>query len=313
MSVSFHVPVLRDETLRYLITDPNGLYVDATLGGGGHAQAICAHLGAQGRLAAFDADERALRHAAQWLTRVDEAKVTLVHANFASLERELNARGISAVQGILFDLGVSSHQLDAGERGFSFRSDERIDMRMDRRQAFSGLDVVNTYDEERVARVIRDHGEERNARRIARHIVNARPLETTGDLQEAVRKAVGGRFLVKSLARVFQAIRIEVNNELESLSAALQQAVGMLLPGGRLVVISYHSLEDRIVKETLRKECATHEPSGHKLVEDRVLVPRLKQLTKKPVRPEDKELAENPRARSAKMRVAEKLPGRDAR
>lgn len=304
MDAPFHEPVLCSEVLDALVTIRSGVYVDATVGGGGHAGRICSRLGGAGRLICFDADEDAIRHATQHLRQSGE-RVTFVHANFRDLTSELHAKEIDRVRGFLFDLGVSSFQLDEGSKGFSFRSDERIDMRMDRRQTLSAWDVVNRYEEQKLAEIIWKYGEERNSRRIARKIVEARAMETTGECAAAIESAVGKRFLTKTLARVFQALRIEVNNELESLSAALKSAVDLLLPGGRIVVISYHSLEDRIVKNLFKNESAEKAPSGHKGVPDTVLTPSLRVITKNPVTASDEEIGRNPRARSAKMRVAE--------
>jgi 16S rRNA (cytosine1402-N4)-methyltransferase len=202
---------------------------------------------------------------------------------------------------------VSSHQIDSGPRGFSFRSDEPLDMRMDRRGTVTAADLVNGLSVDELADLLFHLGEERGARRIAREISARRPLATTGDLVAAVERAAGGRFLTKSLARVFQALRIRVNGELESLAAVLEQGVECLAPGGRLVVIAYHSLEDRIVKEFFRKEAATAVPSGNRLVPDAPRIPRLKILTRRPVEAGAEEVARNPRARSARCRVAERV------
>jgi 16S rRNA (cytosine1402-N4)-methyltransferase len=211
------------------------------------------------------------------------------------------------IDGLLLDLGVSSFQLDDASKGFSFRLDETIDMRMDRRLSVSGRDVVGTFSETDLAEIIWKYGEERNSRRIARAIVNRRPIATTRALRDAVLSVVGERFLTKTLARVFQAIRIHVNNELENLEKALRAALQVLSPGGRLAVISYHSLEDRIVKDFFRQHAAAIIPSGNKYVADMIVVPRLKLLTKKPVAPSPAEAERNPRARSAKLRVAERV------
>jgi 16S rRNA (cytosine1402-N4)-methyltransferase len=205
------------------------------------------------------------------------------------------------------DLGVSSYQLDEGPRGFSFRSDDVLDMRLDSRQPVTALEVVNGSTERDLANILWKYGEERNARRIAKAIVRVRPLRTTGELASTVDRAVGTRFVTKSLARVFQAIRIRVNNELESLKSALDGAMEVLAPQGRLVVISYHSLEDRMVKEFFRREAATTVPSLNKYIPDAAVVPRLRILTKRPVRTSAEEVEENPRGRSAKLRAAERV------
>jgi 16S rRNA (cytosine1402-N4)-methyltransferase len=307
MDVTYHAPVLCDEAIGALLTDPGLTYVDGTLGGGGHAERVCALLTSEGRLLCFDLDEDAIRFASQRLARFGE-QVAFVRANFREMKAELRRSGIDWVGGVLLDLGVSSFQLDQGPRGFSFRSDEALDMRMDRHQHVTARDVVNGYSEEALADILFRYGEERLSRRIARRIEERRPLHTTGDLSAAVESAVGARFLVKTLARVFQALRIEVNGELDNLSAGLNAALDVLAPGGRLVVVAYHSLEDRIVKEFFRKEAAVVVPSGHKLVPDLPRVPRLRILTPHPVQPSAAEIERNPRARSARMRVAERVP-----
>jgi 16S rRNA (cytosine1402-N4)-methyltransferase len=306
MSTAYHLPVLRDEAVRVLVTNPSWIYVDGTLGGGGHAERICEVLSPDGRLVAFDCDSDAISVSRQRLERFS-ARVTIVQANFRSMAIELQRLSIGSVGGVLLDLGVSSFQLDAGHRGFSFRADEQLDMRMDRRQLLSALDVVNQYSEQGLADLLFRYGEDRQARRIAKAIVSWRPIRTTGALRVAIESAVGQRFLVKSLARVFQALRIEVNHELDNLAAALDDAATVLIPGGRIVVISYHSLEDRIVKAFFKKESATKKFSGHKLVPDMDLVPRLRMIGSHPLEASQEECAVNPRARSAKLRAAEKL------
>ncbi|HUI10891.1 MAG TPA: 16S rRNA (cytosine(1402)-N(4))-methyltransferase RsmH [Bacteroidota bacterium] len=302
----FHESVLREEVIHFLVTDRGGTYVDGTVGGGGHAESICRALTAQGRLIGFDRDSDALGAAEARLSTLGAA-VTLIRGNFADMAAELRARGVTRVAGIFLDLGVSSHQLDAQERGFSFRPGSALDMRMDTRATLSAREVVNTYSEERLAEILRMYGEERAARRIARGIVKARPVESADDLAAVVRRSAGGRFLTKSLARVFQGIRIEVNGELESLRHALQDVPDLLERGGRCVVISYHSLEDRIVKEFFRGEAADTIASAHKLLPDHRRSPRLVILTRKPVGASEGECARNTRARSAKLRAAERV------
>jgi 16S rRNA (cytosine1402-N4)-methyltransferase len=306
---SYHTPVLREEVLTWLITSDGGVYVDATLGGGGHAESILQRLDPTGVLVGLDTDPDAIQFAKSRLSSYQERAV-LVHSNFRDISAALRQRGIDHVRGILFDLGVSSYQLDEPSRGFSFRTDDRLDMRMDRAQALDAHTVVNQYEERELADVLWMYGEERASRRIAHAIVRHRtqsPLQTTGELTALIKRTVGERFLVKSLARVFQALRIEVNNELMNLEAALAQAIALLESGGRLVVISYHSLEDRIVKDTLKSQAASIRPSGNKLVPDTPLQPKVKILAKKPIGATDEECRMNPRSRSAKLRVAEKL------
>ncbi len=306
---SYHTPVLREEVLTWLITSDSGVYVDATLGGGGHAESILQRLNPAGVLVGLDADSDAIQFATSRLSGFQERAV-LVHSNFRDISAALAQKGIDQVRGILFDLGVSSYQLDEPSRGFSFRTDDRLDMRMDRTQVLDARSVVNQYNERELADILWMYGEERASRRIAHALVRRRthsPLQTTGELAAVVREAVGEKFLVKSLARVFQALRIEVNNELMNLETALAQAIVLLESGGRLVVISYHSLEDRIVKDSLKREAASVQRSGNKLVPDTPLQPKVKILTKKLIAATDEECRRNPRSRSAKMRVAEAL------
>jgi 16S rRNA (cytosine1402-N4)-methyltransferase len=305
MSEPYHVPVLCKEVVESLITHHAGVYVDGTVGGGGHAERICDILSGQGRLVCFDADADAIHHAARRLERFG-AEVVLVHANVRTLKAELQSLGVGRINGLFLDLGVSSYQLDEASKGFSFRGDDRLDMRMDRRQSMSARDVINASSEAELAKLIWRYGEERNSRRIARRIVLSRPIETTGTLASVIESVVGSRFLSKSLARVFQALRIAVNDELRSLEQALTDAVDLLEPRGRIVVISYHSLEDRIVKDFFRSESAARIPSGHKYLPDVQTTPRLRVMTRKPIQPSEEEVARNPRARSAKLRVAER-------
>lgn len=308
MSSSYHTPVLADEVVHYLVTSVDGLYVDGTAGGGGHAEAICRRLQGKGRLVCFDVDDDAIQTTSRRLATFT-GRVTFVRANFGNLKGELAAIGRGAINGLLLDLGVSSHQLDDATKGFSFRGDERIDMRMDRRQQLTGWDVVNMYEEERLADILWKYGEERNARRIARAIVKARSIESTRDLAVLLEATVGGKFLLKTFARVFQAIRIEVNDELGNLKRVLTDMLDLLQPSGRVVVISYHSLEDRIVKTAFRNASRDRIPSGHKYIPDAAVTPQLRIVTKSPVLASAEEVARNPRARSAKMRVAERIGG----
>jgi 16S rRNA (cytosine1402-N4)-methyltransferase len=306
MDTAFHEPVLRSQALDFLITNDCGVYVDGTVGGGGHAEGICTRLRAPGTLFCFDADGDAIAFARNRLERWG-SMVTMIHANAGRLQEELSARGVGQITGMLLDLGVSSHQLDEPSRGFSFRWDDTLDMRMNRTGAVSAREIVNTYDEERLAAVLWKYGEERNSRRIAKRIVAARPVETTSDLRNVIELGLHGPQITKTLARVFQALRIEVNDELGNLRRALSDGMGMLAPGGRIVVIAYHSLEDRIVKEFFKAESALSRRSAHKYLPDEPLTPALRVLTRKPITPSDTEKERNPRARSARMRVAERL------
>jgi 16S rRNA (cytosine1402-N4)-methyltransferase len=306
---SYHTPVLVGEVLRYLVTAHDGVYVDATLGGGGHAEAILEATGTKGRLIGIDADADAIRAASRRLERFGE-RVRIVHARFEKLREILNKLEEHHIAGVLFDLGVSSYQLDEGSRGFSFRANDGLDLRMDRTQQVDARTVVNSYSEQALANIFWKYGEERHARRIARLIVQQRtrhPIDTTGDLVALVEAAVGQRFLTKSLARVFQAIRIEVNNELQQLQTALDDALQIVMPGGRIVVLSYHSLEDRIVKETFKRASATRLLSANKLEPEIPVHPRCRLLTKKPITASADERERNPRAWSAKLRAVEIL------
>lgn len=295
----FHAPVLQQEAIRLLVTDRAGVYVDATAGGGGHAAALARALPPGGSLLCLDADADAVAATTAALAGTG-ARVR--QANFRGLREVLAEEGIGRIRGLLLDLGVSSRQLDDPARGFSFRADETLDMRMDRRQHLTAAHVANDYGEQELADVLFRYGEERRSRRIARIIVRRRPLRTTGDLRDAVAEAGSGPALVKTLARVFQAVRIEVNGELSALRRALDDGAGLLEPGGRLVVIAYHSLEDRIVKEFFRKESQTEPAPGVPSP-----TPRLHTLTRKPVVPEPEEISANPRSRSARLRAAERV------
>lgn len=309
MSDAYHIPALLHETLEYLLTTKDGVYVDGTLGGGGHAEAILEKISPGGKLIGIDADSDAQNEAGRRLRRF-ESNIVFVHDNVVNLRTILNAQGVSSIQGILLDLGVSSFQLDQGEKGFSYRSNDHLDMRMDKRQGLTAHEVVNSYDDEHLAEVLWNYGEEPHSRRLARAIVRRRmerPIDTTGDLTWVIEDVAGAKYRIKTLSRVFQALRIEVNNELENLSHVLTDAVSLLAAGGRIVVLSYHSLEDRIVKRFFVEHAATSAPSGHPLLPDTPLTPDLRLLTRKPVIASAEEQGRNPRSRSAKLRAAEKL------
>ena len=299
--MSYHSPVLLTESIEGLNINPDGVYVDVTFGGGGHSHRILEHLSEQGHLYAFDQDSDALANA------IDDSRFTLIHENFKHLKSFLRLEGVRKIDGLLADLGVSSHQFDKGERGFSIRFDAELDLRMDQRQKQTAKDVVNGESEIRLKEILSLYGEMPNAGRIANAIVVARQqknIETTFELCKAVEKYIPRNQENKYLAMLFQALRIEVNNELEALEMMLQQAVDILNPGGRLVVISYHSLEDRMVKNLTK--------SGN--IEGKIekdfygnIITNLKPITRKPITPSDKELQENNRSRSAKLRIAEKI------
>lgn len=309
MDFAYHTPVLVNEVVQYLVTKPDGVYVDATLGGGGHTEAILDRLSATGRVIGLDRDGDALAYAEQRLRKF-VPRVVLVRENFALLRNVLDQRRIPGVDGILLDVGVSSFQIDQPGKGFSFQRDERLDMRMDTRQGFDAVAFLRTVDERELERVIREYGEERHAKRIARMIIRERistPLTTTVQLATLVRRAAGGKFAQKSVARVFQALRIAVNGELQNLRNVLHDSVDVLNEGGRIVVITYHSLEDRIVKQFFKDEAGVFASHTRMIMAPDKKQPRLRILTKKPITPSQSEIDANRRSRSAKMRVAEKV------
>jgi 16S rRNA (cytosine1402-N4)-methyltransferase len=303
-----HIPVLLEESVDWLVTDPSGIYVDATLGGGGHSEAILNALDDDGHLYSIDQDDDALRASNRRIG--DDPRFSFIKGNFGYLSTLLPPQTPGQVTGVLFDLGVSTHQLKEGERGFSFQEDGPLDMRMGNLQRLTAHEVVNNYELRDLRHILRQYGEEKAAHKIAQAIIAARPLETTADLREAVTAVVPTPYEIKSLARVFQAIRIEVNQELEMLKQALEQALDVLKPGGRLVAISYHSLEDRIVKQFFK--AGNHEGKVEKDFYGNVISP-IKPLTRSIIRPSDEEIEENPAARSAKMRVAEKRDPEDTK
>lgn len=301
-----HVSVLLEEAIEALNIKPDGVYIDATFGRGGHSRAILSRLSPAGRLLALDRDPEAVRAGGL----IEDERFRIVHAAFSELDDVAKAQGMQAVDGLLLDVGVSSPQIDTPERGFSFRHDAPLDMRMDTSRGLSAAEWLNQAEQDDIARVIRDYGEERFAKSIARAIVAARsvePLTRTRQLAEIVAGAVRTRERGQDPAtRTFQAIRIHVNHELEELEAALPRGVDLLKPGGRIVVICFHSLEDRIVKRYLRGEARGEElPPEIPVTADRIAPGRLR-LVGKAVRPGAAEIARNPRARSAVLRSAER-------
>ena len=305
----YHVPVLTKEAVGYLMGDKNGCYVDGTLGGGGHAEAILQQLSKKGRLIGIDQDPEAIEFAKERL-REFKKKFNIVQDNFGNLKIILKKVGVEKVNGILLDLGISSYQIDTPERGFSYSFDGKLDMRMNTGQKLTAFEIVNEYPESKLAEIFKTLGEERRFRAVARAIVKARKLKaitTTFDLKNAITQVLPFQNRVKSLARVFQALRITVNDELANLKEALQTSLKFLAQGGRIVVISYHSLEDRIVKLFFKTEsercicppelpiCNCGRPGS------------LKILTKRPIRPSESEIDNNQRSRSAKLRAAERL------
>jgi len=300
-----HQTVLLEEAIEALAIRADGVYVDATFGRGGHSRLILDRLGPRGRLVALDKDPQAVAVA----TRIIDARFSMVHASFAELAGVLDRLGLEGVDGVLLDLGVSSPQLDDAARGFSFRRDGPLDMRMDTSRGQTAAQWLETASEAEIREVIRDYGEERFAKQIAKAIVAARqrePVVTTGQLADIVGAAVRTREKGKDPAtRTFQAVRIYLNQELAHLSLALPQILDLLTPGGRLAVISFHSLEDRIVKRFMRDAARADVPIRLPLRERELPQPRLR-LIGKPVRPSAEEIAANPRARSATLRVAER-------
>ena len=306
-----HKSVLLEETVDGLAIKPDGIYVDGTLGGGGHAFEVCSRLNEQGRFIGIDQDAAAIEAASERLRDFGE-KVTIIRSNYCEMKSRLHEIGVDKVDGIVIDLGVSSYQLDTAERGFSYRVDAPLDMRMDQRQQLTAREIVNTYSEADLFRVIRDYGEDKFAKNIAKHIVIERqkaPIETTGQLNEIIRHAIPMKFQKTAghpSKRTFQAIRIELNRELDVLRESLDDMIEMLNPGGRICIITFHSLEDRIVKSVFRKNenpciCPSHFPvcvCGN--------VSKGKVITRKPILPSEEELEYNSRSKSAKLRIFER-------
>ena len=308
-----HKSVLLDETIEGLAIKPDGIYLDGTLGGGGHSSEICRRL-AGGHLIGIDQDEEALAAASERL-KLFQDKITLVRDNYCNAPEVIKNLGITGVDGIVLDLGVSSYQLDNVERGFSYRYDTALDMRMDTRQSLTAREIINEYPERELYRIIRDYGEDQFAKNIAKHIAAARkekPIETTGELNELIKAAIPARMRANGghpSKRTFQAIRIECNHELDVLKNSLDELIAMLNPGGRICIITFHSLEDRIVKSAFRKNenpctcppdfpvCVCGKKSQGKVI------------TRKPVLPGEEELETNSRSKSAKLRIFEKAAG----
>lgn len=313
MSAAFqHIPVLLKEALEYLAPERGGTFIDGTLGGGGHAEAVLRRLPPSGRLVGIDRDWDAV-HAATSRLLVYGGRFTALHGNFFQMKALLGENGISEANGILLDLGVSSHQLDTPERGFSYKTDAPLDMRMDGTAALSAREVINTYSEEALARVIWEYGEERFSRRIAERICRARkekPIETTLELADIAKSAIPAKYRNEAqhpARRTFQAVRIEVNGELRELDRAVEDACDLLQKGGRLCIITFHSLEDRIVKQAFRRfeHPCTCPPSAPVCICGKQ--PKAKILTKKPLTASEEEAAENSRSNCAKLRCIEKI------
>ena len=305
-----HKSVLLEECIEGLNIKPDGIYVDGTLGGAGHASQVCKRLSAKGRFIGIDQDQDAIIAASERLGEYAD-RTTIIRSNYCRMVHELEKIGVHQVDGILLDLGVSSYQLDNAERGFTYREDVPLDMRMDQRQAKTARDIVNEYSESELFRIIRDYGEDKFAKNIAKHIVMARresPIETTGQLNEIIKRAIPMKIRAKGghpSKRTYQAIRIELNRELEVLRDSLDSMIDILGDGGRLCIITFHSLEDRIVKNIFRRNenpctcpsnfpvCVCGKQSKGKVV------------TRKPILPSEEEMEENPRSKSAKLRIFE--------
>lgn len=300
MSMEYHNPVLLKETVDGLNIKPDGVYVDVTFGGGGHSREILSRLGSEGKLFAFDQDQDALANA------IDDSRFTLINENFRYIKRFLRFYGVKEVDGVLADFGVSSHQFDVAERGFSTRFEADLDMRMNQKEGVSAYNVVNDYEEEQLKQVLLQYGELRQAPAMARIIVEARkdaPIKTSEQLKEVLKRFLGHKKENKVLAQIYQAIRIEVNQEIEVLKELLLQMPELLKQGGRLSFISYHSLEDRLVKRFIRNGLFEGEPERDMFGNFEVPLKKVGGL----IVPTKEEIAQNSRARSAKLRIAEKL------
>ena len=307
MSLPVHVPVLLDEVIAGLRPQRGGYFVDCTVGLGGHAAAILEGISPSGRLLGIDADPEAIKVSQDKLSDYGEA-VTLVNDNFVNLEAICGRYHFHPVDGILFDIGVSSLQLDTAERGFSFHLDAPLNMRFDPGQGLTASDIVNSFSEQELAKLIEKYGEERHSRRIARYIVQNRPIATTVELASLVEQASSGkRAKIHPATRTFMALRIAVNSELQNLELALKQTINLLRPGGRLTVISYHSLEDRIVKQFMRDAASSCLCPPGTVICRCGHVPTLKLVSRKVIKPTSLEIESNPRSRSAKLRIAERL------
>jgi len=307
MSLPTHIPVLLSEAVDGLQARSGGYFIDCTVGLGGHSAAILERISPDGKLLGIDSDPEAIKVARAKLRDYSEA-VTLVNDNFTNLDAICNKLNFHPVDGILFDLGVSSMQLDTAQRGFSFQHDAPLDMRFDPQQELTACDIVNTFSEQELARIIREYGEEHRYRRIAQNIVQSRPITSTSQLAQIVEQVLGRQHTrIHPATRTFMALRIAVNSELQNLRVALEQTIDLLGFRGRLVVISYHSLEDRIVKEFMRREASSCLCPAETIICRCGHVASLKIISRKVIKPTPLEIESNPRSRSAKLRIAERL------
>ncbi len=305
-----HIPVLLNECLSNLNIKPNGIYVDACLGGAGHSKEILKRLNSKGMLYCFDKDLEAIKIANERLSTISQ-NYQIIHADFKNLKEELKKFGVEKIDGILFDIGVSSYQFDTPSRGFSYKYDARLDMRMDQTQKLSAYEVINTYKEEKLAQILKDYGEEKYAKAISAKIVKSRrisPIETTFQLVDIIKSALPNKVLKEKghpAKQVFQAIRIEVNGELTALSSAIEQALEMLNHNGRCAIITFQSLEDRIVKKLFSKACSVND--NVKGLASLTSEQSFKLVNRKPIISSNEEILANNRAHSAKLRIIEKL------
>lgn len=314
MSKEFHhVTVLLHETIDMLDVKADGVYVDATLGGAGHSEYLLGKLSESGHLYAFDQDQHAIENAKTRLAPfIEKGMVTFIKGNFRQLKERLNELGVTEIDGICYDLGVSSPQLDERERGFSYKKDAPLDMRMNQEASLTAYEVVNTYDYHNLVQIFFKYGEDKFSKQIARKIEQARaikPIETTTELAEIIKSAKPAKELKKKghpAKQIFQAIRIEVNDELGAADESIQQAMDLLAIGGRISVITFHSLEDRLTKQLFKEASTVEVPKGLPFIPDE-LKPKMELVNRKPILPSQEELEENNRSHSAKLRVAQKI------
>ena len=308
---NYHEPVLLEECISNLISDKDGIYVDCTMGGAGHSVAILQQLSAKGKVIAIDRDDDAIKFVStNFFEWINKGQLIIVKNNFKNISEVLASKNILKVNGVLADLGVSAFQIENQDRGFSYLLSGEIDMRMDKQDEISAKNILNSYSEESLSNIFYKYGEEPMSRRIAREVVisrNSKPINETADLVSLIKKLSSGMHVVKILSRIFQALRIEVNKELDALTKLLESLSEVLIPGGRVAIISYHSLEDRAVKQFFVSQSRTIEKSTHKAIPDKIVQPNFLMINKKPITASVEELTLNKKSRSAKLRVAEKI------